>query len=382
MYISIAAGPQGIQYWLDQDGDGWGGVISQTFCNTPPLGWVQVTGDCDDNDPAVFPGAVEVCDGLDNNCNGQIDEGCNPPCIGGPFFGTWQINTPCGLCQGRAGVSWVAINQSAVSPIIWQWNPWWGWVTAVNQNLIGWKVQWTDANGNIISNWWQVNGLCAGDYTVTVTDPNGCSNSQVVTIDDDCPTTANCATFTATMYTQAASDPSTCDGEAKVDPQNGSGNYSFNWSNGDTNQWTNGLCIGSISVTVTDLNTGCTAIATGIIGCPTCLIAPPGNGGTTSAATATDDNATDDRATTTVTTTSLEKAGFRLYPNPANDVLNIETPMNVKEILIFDLSGKLVMQFAKPATTTEVDVSGFMPGTYILRLTTDKEVFTSKFVKM
>jgi hypothetical protein len=34
--------------------------------------------DCDDNDPNNFPGNTEVCDGLDNNCDGQIDEGCTP----------------------------------------------------------------------------------------------------------------------------------------------------------------------------------------------------------------------------------------------------------------------------------------------------------------
>ena len=31
--------------------------------------------DCDDSDPSVHPGATEVCDSIDNNCNDEIDEG-------------------------------------------------------------------------------------------------------------------------------------------------------------------------------------------------------------------------------------------------------------------------------------------------------------------
>lgn len=35
--------------------------------------------DCNDSDPAVYPDAPELCDGIDNNCNGQTDEGCPVP---------------------------------------------------------------------------------------------------------------------------------------------------------------------------------------------------------------------------------------------------------------------------------------------------------------
>src|SRR5690606_12223600 len=41
--------------------------------------YVLVGGDCDDENDTVYPGATEICyDGLDNDCNGTIDDGCTP----------------------------------------------------------------------------------------------------------------------------------------------------------------------------------------------------------------------------------------------------------------------------------------------------------------
>ena len=39
---------------------------------------VTADEDCDDNDYRVYPGAEEVCDGKDNDCNGEVDEGFDP----------------------------------------------------------------------------------------------------------------------------------------------------------------------------------------------------------------------------------------------------------------------------------------------------------------
>jgi uncharacterized protein (TIGR02145 family) len=62
-------------YYLDNDQDGYGDPnISLTKCSQP-AGYVTVNGDCDDNDANINPGSAEICDEIDNNCNGLIDEG-------------------------------------------------------------------------------------------------------------------------------------------------------------------------------------------------------------------------------------------------------------------------------------------------------------------
>ncbi len=62
------------RYYRDKDRDGYG-VASQYQCLSGPSGDYLglVAGDCDDQDPAVNPGATEVCDGKDNDCDGNGD---------------------------------------------------------------------------------------------------------------------------------------------------------------------------------------------------------------------------------------------------------------------------------------------------------------------
>ena len=60
-------------FYQDLDADGVGSNVTSTVCFVPS-GYVSITGDCDDSNVAIYTGAAEVCDGLDNDCDGATDD--------------------------------------------------------------------------------------------------------------------------------------------------------------------------------------------------------------------------------------------------------------------------------------------------------------------
>ena len=61
-------------WYLDNDADSFGNALAQNLACDQPEFHVLDDSDCNDINPSIFPGAVETCDTVDNDCDGDIDD--------------------------------------------------------------------------------------------------------------------------------------------------------------------------------------------------------------------------------------------------------------------------------------------------------------------
>jgi hypothetical protein len=68
---------EGVQFvfFADADGDGFGDINAAISSCIMQTGYVTDNTDCDDNEITISPSGIESCNGADDNCNGQVDEG-------------------------------------------------------------------------------------------------------------------------------------------------------------------------------------------------------------------------------------------------------------------------------------------------------------------
>jgi len=104
-----------LTWFFDQDGDGFGSdTISRVACTQPVSDQASASGaafvigggDCDDSDALIFPGAVEECDEVDNDCDDEIDEGVKStfyPDRDGDGYGV--ASAPAEACSAPTGYS-------------------------------------------------------------------------------------------------------------------------------------------------------------------------------------------------------------------------------------------------------------------------------------
>lgn len=95
-----------VTYFADADGDGYGNSeISTEACDGAPEGYVADNTDCNDTNAAINPGADEICNGIDDNCNGDTDEGLTYTTYyadaDGDGFGDAAMSTNMRRCTGR-----------------------------------------------------------------------------------------------------------------------------------------------------------------------------------------------------------------------------------------------------------------------------------------
>lgn len=76
-----------------------------------------------------------------------------------------------------------------------------------------------------------------------------------------------------------------------------------------------------------------------------------------------------------------EMGECRLYPNPANSFIVVSSPHLIQEIAIFDISGKLVSKVNANDFEKTIDVDHLAVGTYVVKIKTNNQVYTKKFVK-
>ena len=71
------------QFYPDKDGDGYATDGAFVIACFAPEGHAEEPGDCDDGNPDIYPGATEVCDDVDNDCNDIVDDN---PADGDPWY--------------------------------------------------------------------------------------------------------------------------------------------------------------------------------------------------------------------------------------------------------------------------------------------------------
>lgn len=76
-----------LTFYADTDGDGFGDANAGMGACIPPEGYVEDSTDCDDSEGAAFPGGEEICDGIDNDCDTDVDEDIGD-CVGTDSGGT------------------------------------------------------------------------------------------------------------------------------------------------------------------------------------------------------------------------------------------------------------------------------------------------------
>lgn len=186
------------------------------------------------------------------------------------------------------------------------------------------------------------NNLCAGVYTVTISDMNSDTYELEVTVTEPSELLVNGSVQGVSMGGDGAIDITASGGS-------GTGTYTYSWTGPDgftaTSSDISGLEEGDYEVVVTDAN-GCETTMTFMV--------------------------------SLTSIGSVEEAGFKMYPNPANDNLRITANENIHVIRISDLLGNMVSSQRANAATVDLTLGDLSSGIYMVEVQTGKGTYLRK----
>jgi hypothetical protein len=159
-YLAVAVTiPVASTYYADADADGFGNTsVSQLSC-TQPTGYVLDNTDCNDAVASTYPGAPELCNNVDDNCSGFVDEGC-PSTIAGeePFNSLSAPSAMYSYCNSFYGTLAGAFPSTlAQSTCVTGEDRWYNFTTLstgvtifIGSNANDIVIELQDINGNVI----------------------------------------------------------------------------------------------------------------------------------------------------------------------------------------------------------------------------------------
>ncbi|MBC8046444.1 MAG: putative metal-binding motif-containing protein, partial [Fimbriimonadaceae bacterium] len=182
-------------YYADIDNDGYGTPDTFTTACNMPIGYTNNSSDCDDSNNAINPLALESCNTIDDNCDGNIDEGL--------IIATITPASATSFCKGESGI--------------------------LNANTgVGFSYQWKKNGVNI-------SGATSSSYTATKTG----NYSVLITIPGSCNDISDETSVTvynkpnATITNIDATNDLCFDTSIKLKTGNGVG-FTFQWYKGAT----------------------------------------------------------------------------------------------------------------------------------------------------
>lgn len=186
--------------------------------------------------------------------------------------------------------------------------------------------------------------LCAGIYSVVISDALGCTATTTVTINEPDP-------LQLTPNIDDASCQTCTDGSIDLIVNGGNPAYSFQWSNGDTTALISGLAGGDYSVCVTDANM-CSLCDTFTVDAPTAI------------------------------GEMVQSNLFTVYPNPFKDKIHVTCfQSQPHRIQLTNITGTIIFENVSTLNEQDFDVSELAAGVYFLMIVQDEKYQTVKILK-